>query len=106
MLQMEVVKYKAKRAEEKEIAGRLERLAACEAERTEAELLEGAICWSRVEDARRETEAVSARIAAAEAAKAQAQARREAKQAEHDACEAEQRTEVRIRCCPKLVTST
>ena len=88
-------KYEAKRAVEKEIAARLQRLAACEAERAEAEVLETAIMWSRVEDARRETEAVSGLIAAAEAAKAQAEAVRQAKQAKHDACEEENSSEVR-----------
>ncbi len=92
------MKYKAMRAEEGEIAKRLEELAACEAERAEAELLERAVVWSRVEDAQREEEAVSARIAAAQAAKAQAEARRQAKQAEVDACEEANRSEVRSMC--------
>ncbi len=96
--QTEVVKFQAIKAEEKEIAKRLEELVACEAERAEAELLERAVVWSRVEDAKREEEAVSARIAAAQAAKAQAEARRQGKQAEVDACELDNRSEVRSGC--------
>ena len=90
-----MVKLKALKAEEREIAKRLEQLAACEAQRAEAELLERAIAWSRVEDAQREEEAVSSRIAGAQAAKAQAEARRGAMQAEVDACEEANRSEVR-----------
>ena len=103
--QTEVVKWRAIKAEESEIAKRLEQLAACEAERAEAELLERAVAWSRVGDAQREEEAVSSRIAAAQAAKAQAEARREAMQAEGDSCEEANRSEVRGRCAYVVIES-